>query len=76
MSEQFLPPGDREVDPGEITPVEDMSEAWQAAFNRAVHRGCTEKAARLYADAHEGDWEKAPAPAEDKPTKSGRGKAS
>lgn len=52
-----------EDDVQDVVPVDQMDPAWQALYNRAVKRGCTEKAARLYADAHHRDKE--PADGED-----------
>lgn len=61
-----LPPGDEEVvESSEVRP-EDMPEGWQLAYKRAVLKGCSPKAARLYADAHGEDFE--PAEPEKEPT--------
>lgn len=47
-----LPPGDEEqLESSELKP-EDMPEGWQLAYKRAALKGCSPKAARLYADAH------------------------
>lgn len=36
---------------------DDTTEAWRMAYARAFGNGCTEKAAALYADSHERDFE-------------------
>ncbi len=52
-----VPEFDDGSDASEQLPVDQMNEKWQSLFKRAVARGCTEKAARLYADSHERDGE-------------------
>jgi len=54
-----VPPGDEEVLESSDVKPKDMPEGWQLAFQRAVMKGCSEKAARLYADAHGEEFEPA-----------------
>jgi len=62
--EAFFQPEGRDVnfDPNKGTPGEypahkaDETDAWRAAFDHACERGCTSKAAALFADAHEKDF--------------------
>lgn len=58
-----VPPGDEEVIDGPVK-VEDMSEGYQLAYQRAILKGCSPKGAHLYADAHGEDFEPAEAAAE------------
>jgi hypothetical protein len=52
-----VPEGDHEVvESFEIVP-EEQSEGWQLAYERAIGKGCSEKGARLYAEAHAEDFE-------------------
>lgn len=52
-----LPPGDHEVQEGEEIVPEDMPQGWQLAYQRAIVKGCSEKAARIYAEAHGEEFE-------------------
>jgi hypothetical protein len=53
----ILPPGDSEALEGADVDPEDMPEGWQLAYSRAMGKGCSDKAARLYADAHGEEFE-------------------
>lgn len=52
-----LPEGDMEAEHDAEVDPDEMPAPWRKAYERAVKIGCTEKAARLYADAHERDFE-------------------
>lgn len=57
MPQPPLPEGDEEVVESHEVDPSDMPAGWQLAFKRAEMKGCSPKAARLYADAHGEDFE-------------------
>lgn len=56
-----LPEGDKEVQEIDEIDPEEQPIGWQRAYERAILKGCSPKAARIYAEAHGEEFEDAPA---------------